>query len=248
MNRSSISKPSNPKLGTLLFSVSLIVPIMLLGADRPRSVSAGARYLQRSQVWVLDHGDSRTVWYKDGTRKAAGPYHSGKRTGDWKFWYPNGELKGTGRFVANRLEGVWNLYYENGELQARGTYKDNRRNGSWIFYYPRGIKKSQATFKNGYPHGVWTEYYENGKIYYQGQYRKSQEHGKWDYYTETGKLVQSGKFRRGVRIGTWYICAQGHCGRQTFKTSDIPPHSGRIPDYGKPQNTTDVLKFLNNGR
>ncbi len=220
-------------------------PAALPAESRPAGVPEGAVFVAQGKVWVLDLDGKRTVYFAGGGRLAEGPY-SGKREGDWTFYHPNGNVRGRGAFRAGRLQGTWKLYHANGKPESEGKYENNYRVGLWTFYTTNGNRRAEGNFSDGYRTGAWTEYYDSGKIFYTGSYSKNREHGDFKYFTEAGTVVQAGRFEHGVRVGEWYICAGGACGRQTFKTSDVPRFSGGVGGVreGKSTAPSDLLDVL----
>ncbi len=218
----------------------LLLFLLLAGAlsanqNRPASLPEDARYVAAHKVWVLESEDHQTVWYANGTKKAEGRLHKGKREGHWVFFYANGNKRAEGSYSAGRMTGPWKLYYRSGKLQAEGEYRNNTRHGTWIIYYESGRKKSEGTYTGGIKNGPWTEYYESGNVFFKGHYVGGLAHGPWVYYFQDGSFYQSGTYTEDVRTGQWKICIApgGPCGEEVMRQSDVPRVSG-LPREGGP--------------
>lgn len=103
---------------------------------------------------------------QNGTYAAYGRYHSGNKTGDWKYFDSEGrktnEITHTdneilvkyswnlsGELEVDGGEGVQGVYYSNGNFAEKGNVSKGRKEGQWVGYFPDG----KPYYRELYSHG-----------------------------------------------------------------------------------------------
>lgn len=75
--------------------------------QRPRTVPAGAQWIEQDQEWELGPVDA-----------------DGKKHGDYRYWRPDGTLCNECNFVHGTVHGPFKRFHENGEVSQEGAFED----------------------------------------------------------------------------------------------------------------------------
>jgi antitoxin component YwqK of YwqJK toxin-antitoxin module len=65
------------------------------------------------------------------------------------FFYKNGQKKAEGPFVDGMMEGTWRFYRYDGALWQTGNFKNEQKHGRWTRYDREGVVEYDEEFFEG---------------------------------------------------------------------------------------------------
>lgn len=176
---------------------------------------------------VIRHGPYVEV-YESGSRKEAGQYSNGRRTGSWTRWYPGGKVDSVvgykdgkpqsflawhdngqrweeGYFEQGSKQGVWIRWHANGQKEFEGSYEHGALDRGYTLWHDNGQKEEQGEYKQGVRSGLWTKWHRNGQKRSEILFHEGKPHEWYKAWHENGRQSEQALFHEGKPEGTYTI-------------------------------------------
>lgn len=79
-------------------------------------------YKNGQKVYEID-GEKLTYYFKDGSKKAEGPYINEKKEGEWVFYRQNGVVWQYAHFKNDKKHGLWITYDREGKIEKEQVFE-----------------------------------------------------------------------------------------------------------------------------
>lgn len=79
------------------------------------------QYANGQKVYEMD-GNTLMYYYRDGTLKAKGPFHDGKKEGRWHYYRKSGHLWKEGTYHNGKRDGLWEQFSPEGQIEVEVRY------------------------------------------------------------------------------------------------------------------------------
>jgi len=143
----------------ILLSASLVGALLVVGTtDAEAQHKKSWRLIECKTPKCVDakkqiHGRLLLRW-PNGSKRAEGTFHQGKRHGKWTTFWPNGQKLAELTYVAGTLSGPAKFWYESGKQRAVGQFAKGSRSGLWSIWGTEGtviVKASLAGASVSFP-------------------------------------------------------------------------------------------------
>ena len=140
-----------------------------------------------------------TLYWQEGSRKAAGPYLEGVRDGAWVFYAKDGRVEQEGGYRKGEWHGRWKWYHDSGRLHRDEQYRKGREDGEFIELSAAGDTLAKGVYERGLKQGEWLEHVNDDLRL--GRYLDGERDGLWRETSSEGDLRFEGEYVAGIPTG-----------------------------------------------